>query len=467
MGKLLFTGGTVVTADGSFGADVLVEGEKIVAVGTDLSADGAEVVDASGRLVMPGFIDAHTHMDMPFGGTVTADDWATGTAAAAAGGTTMIIDFALQEEGGTLAGAVEAWTEKAKDKALIDYGFHVAITDLRDDVKPELPSLAERGVVSVKIFMAYKGTPLYTEDDDLFEVLQLSKEAGVLVLVHAENGDVIAKLQEQALARGDVAPRYHALTRPEAVEAEATNRAIRLAEVAGAPILIVHVSCAAALDAIHQAHERGQTVYAETCPQYFAFSYDDLAREGFEGARYVCSPPLRDESNRGPLWNGLRVGDLQIFGSDHCSFNYEGQKELGKEDFTLIPNGLPGTEERAMALWTLGVREGHLSENQFVAVLSTNQARIYGAYPRKGALVPGADADLVLWDPELSVTATAENRHGNVDYTPYEGMTFSGGPSSVYVRGNLAYKDGEIVGEHGSGRFVERGFMVPGLEVKV
>ena len=467
MGKLLFTGGTVITTDGSFGADVLVEGEKIVAVGTDLSADGAEAVDASGKLVMPGFIDAHTHMDMPFGGTMTADDWATGTAAAVAGGTTMIIDFALQEEGGTLAGAVEAWTEKAKDKALIDYGFHVAITDLRDDVKPELPSLAERGVVSVKIFMAYKGTPLYTEDDDLFEVLQLSKEAGVLVLVHAENGDVIAKLQEQALARGDVAPRFHALTRPEAVEAEATNRAIRLAEVAGAPILVVHVSCAAALDAIHQAHERGQTVYAETCPQYFAFSYDDLARGGFEGARYVCSPPLRDESNRGPLWNGLRVGDLQIFGSDHCSFNYEGQKELGKDDFTLIPNGLPGTEERAMALWTLGVREGHLSENQFVAVLSTNQARIYGAYPRKGALVPGADADLVLWDPELSVTATAENRHGNVDYTPYEGMSFSGGPASVYVRGNLAYKDGEIVGEHGSGRFVERSFTVPGLEVKV
>src|SRR3712207_937410 len=226
-------------------------------------------------------------MDMPFGGTVTADDWATGTAAAAAGGTTMIVDFALQEQGGTLAGAVEAWMEKARDKALVDYGFHVAITDLRDDVKTELPSLAVRGVASVKIFMAYKDTPLYTEDDDLFEVLQLSKEAGVLVLVHAENGDVISKLQEQALARGDTAPRFHALTRPEKVEAEATNRAIRLAEVAGAPILVVHVSCAAALEAIHLAHERGQTVYAETCPQYFAFSYSDLAREGFEGAKYV------------------------------------------------------------------------------------------------------------------------------------------------------------------------------------
>jgi len=468
MGRLLFTGGTVVTAEGSYRADVLVEDERIVAVGTDLSGDGAETVDASEKLVMPGFIDAHTHMGMPFGGTVTADDWATGTAAAAAGGTTTIIDFALQEEGGTLAGAVEAWTEKARGKALIDYGFHVAITDLRDEVKTELPSLAARGVASVKIFMAYKGTPLYSEDEDLFEVLQLSKEAGVLVLVHAENGDVIAKLQEQALARGDTAPRFHALTRPPQVEAEATNRAIRLAEVAGAPILVVHVSCAPALEEIHCAHERGQTVYAETCPQYFAFSYSDLAREGFEGAKYVCSPPLRDPSNRPALWNGLKTGDLQIFGSDHCSFNYEGQKELGREDFTLIPNGLPGAEERAMALWTLGVREGRLSENQFVATLSTNQARIYGMYPKKGALVPGADADVVLWDPELSVTATAENRHGNVDYTPYEGMAFEGGPASVYVRGRLVYRDGEIMGEHGSGRFVERSFTVTrGLEARV
>ena len=321
--------------------------------------------------------------------------------------------------------------EKARDKAVIDYGFHVAITDLRDDIKEELPELAARGIASVKIFMAYKGTPLYSEDEDLFETLQLSKDAGVLVLVHAENGDAVAKLQQQALARGDTSPKFHALTRPEAVEAEATNRAIRLAEVAEAPILVVHVSCAGALEAIHLAHERGQTVYAETCPQYFAFEYEDLAREGFEGAKYVCSPPLRDPSNRPALWNGLKTGDLQIFGSDHCSFNYEGQKELGKDDFTLIPNGLPGVEERAMTLWTLGVREGKLSENQFVAVLSTNQARIYGAYPRKGTLAPGADADIVLWDPELSTTATVGNRHSNVDYSCYEGMTFTGGPGTL------------------------------------
>src|ERR687894_3136 len=453
MSRLLFTGGTVVTAEGSFRAEVLVEDEK---------------VDASGKLVMPGFIDAHTHMDMPFGGTVTADDWATGTESAAAGGTTMIIDFALQEEGGTLGGAIEEWTNKARDKAVIDYGFHVAITDLRDDIKTELPSIAEKGVASVKIFMAYKGTPLYTEDEDLFEALQLSKEAGVLVLVHAENGDAIAKLQEQSLARGDTAPKFHALTRPEAVEAEATNRAIRLAEVAEAPILVVHVSCAPALEAIHLAHERGQTVFAETCPQYFAFEYEDLARPGFEGAKYVCSPPLRDPSNRPALWNGLKTGDLQIFGSDHCAFNYKEQKELGRDDFTLIPNGIPGAEERAMTLWTLGVREGKLSENQFVAALSTNQARIYGAYPKKGTLAPGADADIVLWDPELSTTATVGNRHGNVDYTPYEGMEFHGGPVAVYVRGGVVFRDGEVVGEPGSGRFVERKFTATkGMEVRV
>jgi dihydropyrimidinase len=461
LGKLLFSGGTIVSADGTYGADVLVEDEKIVAVGTDLAPEGAEVVDASGRLVMPGFIDGHTHMDMPFGGTVTADDWDTGTAAAIAGGTTTIVDFSLQDVEGDLVGAIETWTEKARNKAHIDYGFHVAITNLTEEVKREIPKLPERGVSSIKIFMAYKGTPLYTEDIDLFEAMQIARDAGVLVMVHAENGDVIAKLQEEALARGDVAPKFHALTRPPEVEAEATNRAIQLARVADAPLLVVHVSCAAALEEIHRAHERGQTVFAETCPQYFAFSYEDLAREGFEGAKYVCSPPLREEWNRGPLWTGLRVGDLQIFGSDHCAFNYREQKEMGLEDFTLIPNGIPGAEERAMTLWTHGVREGHVSENLFVAVLSTNQAKIHGLYPRKGALIPGADADIVLWDPDLETTATVDNRHGNVDYTPYEGMTFRGGPAAVYVRGTIGYRDGEVLADPGSGKFIERTFVPP------
>src|SRR5919205_2008252 len=324
MSERVLAGGTVVTAEGSFRADVGISGERIDAIGLDLPRDGAEVVDVSGARVMPGFIDGHTHMDMPFGGTVTADDWDTGTAAALAGGTTTIVDFSLQDVDGTLAEAVETWHGKAAGKTHIDYGLHVAITNLTEEVKQEIPSLPGLGVATIKIFMAYKGTPLYTPDEDLFEAMQIAREAGVLVLVHAENGDVIAKLQAQALARGDTAPRFHALTRPEAVEAEATNRAIRLAEVAEAPILVVHVSCAGALEAIHLAHERGQTVFAETCPQYFQFEYEDLAREGFEGAKFVCSPPLRDPKNRPALWNGLRFGDLQIFGSDHCSFNYRG-----------------------------------------------------------------------------------------------------------------------------------------------
>jgi len=461
MTDLILAGGTVVTADASFRADVAVDGETIAAIGSDLPRDGAEVVDVSGALVMPGFIDGHTHMDMPFGGTVTADDWDTGTAAALAGGTTTIVDFSLQDVDGTLAGAIETWQGKAEGKAHIDYGLHVAITNMTDAVKDEIRTLPEHGVATVKIFMAYKGTPLFTADEDLFEALQIARETGVLVLVHAENGDVIAKLQEQALARGDTAPRFHATTRPEACEAEATNRAIRLAEMAGAPLLVVHVSCAPALEAIELAHARGQTVYAETCPQYLVFSDADLARDGFEGAKYVLSPPLRDPRNRPALWHGLQTADLHIFGSDHCSFNFAKQKELGLDDFTLIPNGAPGAEERAQVLWTHGVREGRITENRFVAVLSTNQAAVHGMAGRKGVLAPGADADIVVWDPELTVTATQANRHGNVDYTPYEGMTFTGAPAAVYVRGSLAYRDGEVVAEAGSGRFVHRAFRQP------
>ncbi|MEZ0291341.1 MAG: dihydropyrimidinase [Solirubrobacteraceae bacterium] len=460
MADKLFAGGTVVTAEGSFRADVAVAGETIEAVGLDLPRDGAEVIDVSGARVMPGFIDGHTHLDMPFGGTMTADDWNTGSAAALAGGTTTIVDFSLQNVDGTLTGAVEEWQGKA-ESARMDYGLHVAITNLTEDVKRELPSLPALGVATVKIFMAYKGTPLYTEDDDLFEAMQIARECGLLVLVHAENGDAIAKLQEQALARGDTSPKWHGLTRPEAVEAEATNRAIRLAEVAGCPLLVVHVSCAASLEEIKRAHARGQAVYAETCPQYLVFSDEHLALPDFEGAKYVLSPPLRDVSNQPALWNGLQRQDLHIFGSDHCSFNFRGQKELGKDDFTLIPNGAPGLEERAAVLWTHGVREGRVSENLMVAVLSTNQAKVHGMAGKKGVIAAGADADLVIWDPELTITATQANRHGNVDYTPYEGMTFHGAPARVYLRGALAYGDGEVHSQPGTGKFVHRTFAQP------
>ncbi|MGI8780381.1 MAG: dihydropyrimidinase [Solirubrobacteraceae bacterium] len=461
MSRLIFAGGTVVTAEGSYRADVAVTGETIEAVGVDLARDGAEVVDVSGARLMPGFIDGHTHLDMPFGGTVTPDDGDSGTAAAVAGGTTTLVDFSLQDPEGTLAEAVETWQRKAEGKAHVDYGLHVAITNLTEQVKAELPSLPALGVATVKIFMAYKGTPLYTADEDLFEAMQIARECGLLVLVHAENGDAIAKLQAQALARGDVEPRWHGLTRPEAVEAEATNRAIRLAEVADCPLLVVHVSCAASLEEIKRAHARGRPVYAETCPQYLVFSDADLARPDFEGAKYVLSPPLRDPSNQPALWRGLQSQDLHIFGSDHCAFDFAGQKELGRDDFTLIPNGAPGVEERSSVLWTHGVREGRISENLMVAVLATNQAKVHGMAGRKGALAPGADADIVVWDPELTITATQANRHGNVDYTPYEGMTFTGGPASVYVRGKLAYRDGEVVAAAGAGRFVHRTFAQP------
>ena len=461
MTDLVLAGGTVVTAEGSFRADVAVRGETIAAVGVDLPRDGAEVVDVSGARVMPGFIDGHTHMDMPFGGTVTADDWDTGTAALLAGGTTMNVDFSLQDVEGTLAEAVETWHGKARDKTHIDYGLHVAVTNMTEDVKKELPSLPGLGVATIKIFMAYKGTPLYTADEDLFEAMQIARDAGLLVMVHAENGDVIAKLQEQALARGDTSPKWHGLTRPEACEAEATGRAIRLAEMADSPLVVVHVTCDGALEEIRRAHARGRPVYGETCPQYVVFDGSHLALEGFEGAKYVCSPPLRDPANQARLWHGLQTQDLVLFGSDHAAFNYAEQKELGKDDFTLIPNGAPTGEERAMVLWTHGVREGRISENLFVALLATNQARVHGMRGRKGVLAAGADADIVVWDPDLTTTATQSNRHGNIDYTPFEGMSFTGGPASVYVRGNLAFKDGEVLAPPGSGTFVERRFESP------
>lgn len=461
MSELVLAGGTVVTAEGSFRADVSVREGRISAIGVDLPREDAEVVDVSGALLMPGFIDGHTHMEMPFGGTVSADDWDSGTAAALAGGTTTIVDFSLQDVDGTLAEAVETWQGNATHKTHIDYGLHVAITNLTQEVKAELPSLPSLGVSTVKLFMAYKGTPLFTADEDLLEVLQIARECGLLVLVHAENGDVIAKLQAEALARGDTAPRFHGSTRPEAAEAEATNRAIRLAEIADAPLLVVHVSCLPALEEVRRAHGRGRPVYAETCPQYLVFTDADLARPGFEGAKYVCSPPLRDPRNQDALWHGLQTQDLQIFGSDHCAFNFAGQKELGRDDFTLIPNGAPGAEERSQVLWTHGVRPGRITENLLVALLATNQAKIHGMAGRKGVLAPGADADIVVWDPELTVTVTAANRHGALDYTPYEGMTFTGGPASVYVRGALAYHDGEVVAPAGSGRYVPRTFRQP------
>ncbi len=456
MSDLNLRGGTVVTAEASFRADVAVRGGRVAAVGTTIPDDDVETVDCTGRLLMPGFIDAHTHMDMPFGGTITADDWDSGTAAAVAGGTTVLVDFALQDIGGTLDGAITTWQAKATGRTRIDYGLHVAVCDLNESVKAEIPSLPGRGVCTVKVFMAYKGTPLYTPDEGLLEIMQIARDAGVMVMVHAENGDAVAKLQEQALIRGHVEPIWHARTRPEAVEAEATGRAIRLAEIADTVLGVVHVTCGGAADEIRRARDRGQVVHGETCPQYLVMTIDDLDKPEFEGAKYVCSPPLRDASNHEELWRALATGDLVLVGSDHCAFDFAGQKELGRGDFTRIPNGMPGVEERAPVLWTHGVRTGRISPETFVAVLSTNQARVHGLLPRKGLIAAGADADIVVWDPELPLTITHANRHNGNDYTPYEGLELVGAPARVYVRGNLAYVDGDVVAEPGSGEFLPR-----------
>ncbi|KAB8141010.1 dihydropyrimidinase [Chloroflexia bacterium SDU3-3] len=454
-------GGTVVTASDTFAADVLVEGEQIVALGTDLAGD--TVIDASGTYVIPGGIDVHTHLDMPFGGTVSSDDFFTGHRAAAFGGTTMHIDFAIQPKGATLRETVDTWQAKASGKAAIDYGFHVAITDLNDGILDELTRCATYGVTSVKLFMAYKGS-LQVDDTTLFRAMQKAAASDLLIMVHAENGDAIDVLVKEAIAAGNLAPKYHALTRPPQLEAEATGRAIRLAEVTGAPLYVVHVTNAAAADQIGQARARGSlNIHGETCTQYFFFTKDDLAREGFEGAKWVCSPPFREESDHEPLWKAVASDVLQVVSTDHCPFWYEGGvdgkqpgKELGKASFAAIPNGCPGIEERLMILYTHGVRTGKISLNRWVELCSTAPAQLFGCYPKKGLIAPGADADIVLWDPAASRTLTAGELHQNTDYTLYEGWEVVGLPRTVLSRGRVLVDGGVWKGEQGAGQFVAR-----------
>lgn len=457
---LLLQGGRLVGAAETVDADLLVERGRIAAVGRGLRAPGARVVNCAGLLVMPGFIDAHTHLDGPQdtpGGRIrTADDWDSGTAAALAGGTTTVVDFSVQETGGTLAEAVEAWHALAASRTRIDYGLHVVLTDLREDVRAEVARLPGLGVVSLKVFMAYRRSPLYLDDARLLDALRAAAAAGLPVTVHAENGEVIDALVADALARGDRSPEHHAATRPPEVEADATARVIRLAALAGARIVVVHVSCAAALEEVRRARRRGRPVHAETCPQYLAFTAQDLARPGFEGAKYVCSPPLRGREDQEALWDALRDGDLELFSSDHCAFDFADQKSLGHHDFSRIPNGIAGIEERAAVLWTLGVGAGRLSENDFVRLVSTGPARVYGLHPRKGSLLPGADADVVLWDPTATTTVAAANRHGALDHTPYEGMTLTGTSMAVYLRGSEAFREGSVLAPPGSGRHLRR-----------
>jgi len=451
----LFTHGTIVTASETYQADLLVDGERIAAIGRDLPATGAAVIDARGRYLLPGGIDVHTHLDMPFGGTTSADDFQTGHVAAAFGGTTTHVDFVIQPKGASLRQALDLWQAKAAGKACIDYGFHIAITDLTPAVLAEIPRLPEWGVTSVKLFMAYKGS-LQVDDATLFAVFQQTGPAGILAMVHAENGDAIDLLIQQAVAAGNVAPKFHALTRPPELEGEATGRAIALAAVAGAPLYVVHLTCDLALQQVKAARARGQRVWAETCTQYFFFTADDLARPGFEGAKYVCSPPFRAPGDHEALWGGVRDGSLSVVSTDHCPFNYETQKSLGRDNFAAIPNGVPGIEDRLMVLHQAGVRGGRITLNRFVELTATNPAKLFGLYPRKGSLVVGGDADIVLFDPDRERTLSAKTHHMRMDYNLFEGTTVRGMPSGVWVRGRQVVDGERFTGAPDTGSFLRR-----------
>jgi dihydropyrimidinase len=453
--RTLIKGGTVVTAVDQYRGDVLIEDEKVVLIGSSLADIHADtVIDAGGKYVLPGGIDVHTHLDMPFGGATSADDFESGTMAAAFGGTTSIVDFAIQYKGQTLHHAWETWMKKAEGKAVIDYGFHMIMTDFNDQTEQEMDALVGQGVTSFKLFMAYRGV-FMLDDGSIFKALLRTGQNGGTICMHAENGDVIDVLVQRALAAGHTAPKYHALTRPARAEAEATHRAIALAEIADVPIYIVHLSAAEALEMVTEARDRGLQAYAETCPQYLFLSYDNYEEPGFDGAKYVMSPPLRDRAKQAQLWRGLAFNDLQCISTDHCPFCLK-EKELGRDDFSKIPNGAPGIETRMSLVYDGGVREGRISLNRFVELTSTSPAKIFGLFPRKGTIAPGSDADIVVFDPNRTITLGAKTLHMRVDYNPYEGREVTGATDTVLSRGRLIIDGGKFVGRAGSGSFLKR-----------
>ncbi len=457
--RRLIRGGRVVTATDAFDADVLIDGESVVAVGTGFDAD--DVIDASGCLVMPGLVDNHTHLSMPFGGTWSCEDYNTGTASAAAGGTTAIVDFIIQYVGGSLKDAREEWQGRANGAAHIDYGFHMAITDARPEVVAEMDECVAEGITSFKVFMAYKGA-LMVDDEQFIAVLEQTGKSGGLVMVHCENGDAVVRYQKEAIQEGNTDPKFHAWSRPPEVEGEATGRAIRLAEWTKRPLFVVHVTCEDSVVEIQRARDRGLPIYGETCLQYLMLTVDELARPGFEGAKYVCSPPLRETRHQEVLYKALRQGALQGISTDHCPFNYKEQKELGLGDFTKIPNGLPAIEHRLTLLYDRSVRNGHMSVVDLVRHCSWGPARIFGL-DSKGAIAPGFDADIVVFDPEVKHTISAETHQMDVDYDPFEGWEVTGKPRFVLSRGDTVYEDGKIVSEPGRGRFVRRSIFEPSL----
>jgi len=452
----LVVNGIVVTATDTYAADVAISGGKIVAIGEGLPRENTkQVLDAKGRYVLPGGIDVHTHLDMPFGGTTSADDFETGTRAAAFGGTTTLIDFAIQYKGQSLRTAFDTWMQKASAKATTDYAFHCIITDLPDARIGEMNDLVRDGVPSFKLFMAYPGV-FMLDDATIFKAMRAASKAGGMICMHAENGGAIDVIVKQALSEGKTAPKYHALTRPTTAEAEATSRAIPLAEMAGSPVYIVHLSCNDALEKVREARDRGLPVYAETCPQYLYLSIEDMDAPGFEGAKYVFTPPLREKWHQEKLWTGLKQDHLQVVSTDHCPFCFKEQKELGKDDFTKIPNGGPGIEHRMSLIYSGGVAKGRFSVNRFVELVSTTPARIFGLYPQKGTVAIGSDADLVIFDPKRQHTISVKTHHMRVDYSMFEGITVTGMPDVVLSRGRVIVDGDKFQGRAGAGNFLKR-----------
>ncbi len=452
--SILIKNGTIVTATDLYVGDVFIEAEKITTIGSALTMPSDRVIDATGKYVLPGGIDVHTHMDMPFGGTTSADDFASGTIAAAFGGTTTIVDFAIQYRGETLHHAFEAWSQKAQGKAAIDYGFHMIITELTDQVEEEMDAMVRQGVSSFKLFMAYPGV-FMLDDASIFRAMLRTGKNGGTICMHAENGGVIDVLVKRALAEGKTAPKYHALTRPARAEGEATHRAIALAEIADVPVYIVHLSAAEALEMVTEARDRGLPAFAETCPQYLFLSEDNYDEPGFAGAKYVMSPPLRPQATQDRLWRGLAFNDLQAIATDHCPFCLK-EKHLGAGDFSKIPNGAPGVETRLSLVYDGGVRTGRISLNRFVELTSTSPAKIFGMFPKKGTIAPGSDADIVIFDPEKTTTFSAKTHHMKVDYNPYEGRQVTGVTETVLSRGKVIIEAGRFTGRAGAGSFLKR-----------
>ncbi|MEM9071619.1 MAG: dihydropyrimidinase [Myxococcota bacterium] len=451
----IIQGGTVVTAEGEQRADILIDGETIAAVGTNLDAAGAEVIDASGAYVMPGGIDPHTHMELPFMGTVASEDFFTGTSAAAAGGTTMIIDFVIPSPQQRLMDAYKQWREWSA-KSAADYSFHVAVTWWDQSVHDDMGTLAtEHGVNSFKHFMAYKGA-IMCDDEVLVNSFSRARELGALCTVHAENGELVFRLQQEVYDRGIHGPEVHPLSRPPEVEGEAANRAIRIAEVLGAPLYLVHTSCIDALEAVTRARLEGQRVFAEVLAQHLVIDESHYRHPDWaHAAHYVMSPPFRSKEHQEALWRGLQAGMLQTTATDHCCFCTP-QKEMGKDDFRKIPNGTGGVEDRMSVLWHHGVRTGRLTPSEFVAVTSTNAAKIFNIHPRKGSLKVGADADIVVWDPDKTRTLSKETHHQNVDFNIYEGMEVTGAAAITLSRGRILWKDGELRTVKGTGKHIDR-----------